>query len=107
MSELEELRKRKEQELQERLQQRFQDLQEKEQQESQKRNLLQKLLEPEARERLARLRLANPELAEKVEMLMFYLYQNGQLTGQVSDSQFKQMLEKLSTTKRETKIRRV
>jgi programmed cell death protein 5 len=107
LSELEELRKRREQELQESLQQSLQEQQLREQQELHKRKVLQKLLEPEARERLGRLRLGNPELAEKVEMLILYLYQAGQIKQKITDEQFKELLQKISQTKRETRIRRV
>lgn len=65
------------------------------------------MLEPEARERLSRLRLANPELAEKVEMLIIYMYQAGQVKTKISDAQLKALLQKLTGARHETKIRRV
>jgi programmed cell death protein 5 len=106
LDELEELRKRRLQSLQSDLQQRLQESQQREQEELQRQSLLQRLLEPKSRERLARLRLANPELAEKAENVILYLYQSGQLKGKVTDDQLKLLLEKLAG-KRETKIRRV
>jgi programmed cell death protein 5 len=71
--------------------------------ELQKRLLLNKLLEPDARQRLGNIRAANPELASKVEALIIYLYQEGQIKGKISDEQLKQILTKVGG-RRETKI---
>jgi programmed cell death protein 5 len=60
-------------------------------------------MEPKARERLANLRLANPPLAQKVEMLILRFYQEGQLRARISEGQLIALLDKLRT-KKETKI---
>lgn len=98
MDELEELRQKKYQQLQQQYQQQAE-------QEQMKKQLISKLLDQKARERLANLRLANPELAEKAEQVIIYMSQSGQLRGVISDELLKQILMKL-TEKRETKITR-
>ena len=101
MSELEDLRRRKLQELQQRLQSQEQEEQEKQLAKEQAR----RLLDPKAQERLANIRAANPLKAEKIEALVLYLQQAGQLRGKIDEELFKQILSKLSG-KRETKITR-
>ena len=99
MSELEELKRRKLAELQQRLQEQGQ----REQEELQRQALIQQLLDPKALERLGNIRAANPLQAEKIEAMLAYLYQTGQLKQQINEELFKQILTKLST-RRETKI---
>jgi programmed cell death protein 5 len=65
--------------------------------------ILQKLLDPKAQERLGNIRAANPSQAEKVEAMLFYLYQSGQIKEKITEDLLKQILSKLSA-KRETKI---
>lgn len=67
--------------------------------------VLVECLEKEARERLANVRLANPPLAEQVEIYLIQAYQQGQIKEPISDSQFKDLLKTL-TAKKETKITR-
>jgi len=99
VSELEELKRRKLAELQQRLQEQGQ----REQEELQRQALIQQLLDPKALERLGNIRAANPLQAEKIEAMLAYLYQTGQLKQQINEELFKQILTKLST-RRETKI---
>ncbi|ACX72215.1 DNA-binding TFAR19-related protein [Methanocaldococcus vulcanius M7] len=75
--------------------------------ELQKRSLLRKILTPEARERLERIRLARPEFAEAVEIQLIQLAQLGRLPIPLKDSEFKAILERLSAMskkKRDIKI---
>lgn len=67
--------------------------------------LIKGLLEPKAQERLGNIRAANPAQAERIEAMLAYLYQSGQIKGKIPDDLFKQILGKLSA-KRETKITR-
>lgn len=99
MSELEDLKRKRLAELQQRLQ----DQEQREQEEFQRQMLVQKLLDPKALERLGNIRAANPLQAEKIEAMLAYLYQTGQLKQQINEELFKQILTKLSA-KRETKI---
>jgi len=63
--------------------------------EEQKKELLRKILSIEARERLARIRLARPEFAEKVEQILITLFLQGKIKEQLSDEKFKELLKKL------------
>lgn len=63
--------------------------------EEQKREILRKILSSEARERLARIKLARPEFAENVEKILITLYLQGKIKEQLSDEKFKEFLKKL------------
>jgi programmed cell death protein 5 len=54
----------------------------------------------EARERLSRVKLVKPELAEQVEMALIQAIQLGQIKESISDSQLKTILEQITQTKR-------
>lgn len=107
MSELEELRKKRLLELQamqqqgrqEGVQQRL----EAQELDRQIRQIMQQIMTPEARERLANIRVARPDFARQVEILLIQLYQSGRLKA-LDDDQFKALLEKISGSQRETKI---
>ncbi len=76
--------------------------------ELQRRQLLKQLLEPEAYERLANIRSANLELYAQLTQLLLYLYQNGQITGRLTEQQLTQLISKiLSKQRRETTITRL
>ena len=68
-----------------------------------RRMILRQGMSPEARERLARVKMANPELGEKAELVCIQLIQQGR---KVDDATLKMILQKLSP-KREIRIRRV
>lgn len=63
--------------------------------EEERKEILRKILSSEARERLARIRLAKPEFAEKVEMVLIQLFASGKIKEQLSDEKFKDLLKKL------------
>ena len=67
-----------------------------------KKMLLRKGMSPEARERLARIRIANPELAEKAEAVCIQLIQQGRY---IDEELLKKILAKLSP-RREIRIMR-
>jgi len=69
--------------------------------------IISKILTPEARERLANIRVVKPAFARQIEMFLIQLYQSGRLGKQVTDEQLKKILEKLREEKKETTIRRV
>ena len=73
--------------------------------EAMKRELLLKFLDKEAFERIGRVKLANPMLAEQVELYLIQLFQSGQLKERLSDTKLKEILN-LLTAKKETKIMR-
>ncbi len=68
--------------------------------------ILRQILDPVARERLANVRLVKPELAENVENQLVQLYSMGRIKKVINDDELKQILSKLTETKRETKIER-
>jgi programmed cell death protein 5 len=104
---LDEIRKRKLAELQQSLQE--QEIAEEQamQIEAQKRKILMGVLTPEARNRLANIKLARPEFAAQIENLLIQLAQSGQLAEKIDDKQLKEILLKISKKKRDIKIRKV
>ncbi|CAK7217351.1 hypothetical protein SBRCBS47491_003134 [Sporothrix bragantina] len=65
-------------------------------QKQQQQHLLSQILEPDAADRLARIRLVKEERATAVEDRLLMLAQSGQLRGKVSEDQLKDMLQRLS-----------
>lgn len=104
--ELEEIRRRKLLELQRQREleelRRQQELQR--QIELQKREILRRILEPEARERLARLKLAHPDIAEAVENQLVALAQAGRIKQRISDEVLVSILKQISARRREPRI---
>jgi len=72
------------------------DLQKMRQVEEMKRKVLTTILSKEAYERLSRVRVANPELANQADLYLLQIYQSGKLAGRVSDEQMKEVLRALS-----------
>ncbi|MFH0863445.1 MAG: DNA-binding protein [Candidatus Altiarchaeota archaeon] len=107
MSELDELRQKRLRQLQgmqqQGSQQAFQQQIQAQQMEEQINLIMHQIMSAEARERLANIRMARPEFARQVEMLLIQLYQGGRLK-QLTDEQFKALLTKISGSKREPKI---
>lgn len=104
--ELDELRRRKMLEYQAQLQEQQRQAELRRQYEIQKRLAIQQILTPEARGRLANIRAAKPEFAEQLELQLIQLAQAGKLGSKITDSQLKEILNRLQTRKREFKIRR-
>lgn len=105
-AELEELRRRKMAELQRQGEQQVAMEQQAQAIEAQRQAILRQLLTPEARDRLANVRLAYPEVARTVEDQLIRLAQMGQISSQVDDQVLKQILRKISPQKREINIER-
>lgn len=101
--ELDQIRKRKLQQMEEEFAKQ-QEYQEQEKAlEVQKELVLKQILTPEAKARLTNIKLANPEFAGQVEYLLIRLYQTGQV-NKIDDGQLKKILIKISGKKRDIKI---
>ncbi len=103
--ELEEIKRRKLLELQRRLQMEEELKRRRQEEEAKREALLRSILTPEARERLANVKLVRPELARIVEDNIIALVQSGQLTPPVDEDTVKKLLSLIyERTRRETRI---
>lgn len=64
-----------------------------------KKQVLKKILSKHAFERLGRIKLIKPNLAEQLELYLVQLYQSGKIKSEISDEQLKIILESLSSKK--------
>lgn len=107
--ELEAIRKKKLLELQQqqmRSQEAFEEEARKKEFEEQKKVVLRQILTTEARERLGRIKVARPDVAENIENQLILFAQSGQLKNKINDEQLRELLSKLIPKKRDIKIRR-
>lgn len=102
--ELEEIKRRKMMELLQRQQVQEEEKEREEEEEIARQNVLRQILEPEARERLANIRLARPDLAKAVENQLILLAQNGRLARKITDEELKEILRRLTSQRREIRI---
>jgi len=105
--ELEEIRRRRLLELQQRLAEEQQQVQARQRLETQKQTLLRRILTPEARQRLTNLKMVRPEFAAQLELQLIQIAQQGKMNLPVTDEQLKEILRRLQPSRREIKIRRV
>ena len=107
--ELENLRKKKLQELQEKaiIQEQMEEQEEQQKQfEEQKKAILRGLLTTEARERLGRIKVARPEMVESIENQLIMLAQSGKLKNKINDEELRILLSRVLPKKRDIKIKR-
>jgi programmed cell death protein 5 len=108
--ELEKIRKKRMQELQQQpvseedLED--QEKQQRKQLEEQRKAILRTVLTTNARERLGRIKIARPEIAENVENQLIMLAQSGRLKTKITDEQFREILQRIVPKKRDIKITR-
>lgn len=74
--------------------------------EAERQEVLRRVLTPEARERLGRIRLAKPEVAGAVEQQVIALAASGRLTRPIDDPTLRALLERIMPERREIKITR-
>ena len=74
--------------------------------EAQKKQILAQIMTPEARQRLANLKLTKPEMVNQIELQLIQSAQTGSLRGKVTDEQLKVLLRQIAGQKREIKITR-
>ena len=106
--ELERIRQRRMAQLQAQQEQQREAEDAQEQFEAQKQAALRKILTPEARQRLANIKLVQPEFAEQIEIQLIQLAQSGRVNLPINDNQLKELLTRIQSqqTKREITIRR-
>lgn len=78
--------------------------------ETQKYQIMRKILSPEGRQRLENIRIIKPQFAEQIELQLIQLYQSGRLKGSapLPDKAFKKLLEQItkSSKKRDFNIKK-
>lgn len=78
------------------------------QREKEKSQILRSILSRKARERLARIKMAKPELGQLIENQLILLSQRGGIEGRISDERFKELLKRINqrrSEEKETKIK--
>jgi programmed cell death protein 5 len=104
-SELDDIRKRRMQELRRQLADEQSQSQRIAEVEGRKQSLLRQILTPEARERLGRIRLVRPEFVEQLELQLIQAAQSGRIQLPIADTQLKELLTKLQTQQSNTSSR--
>lgn len=77
-----------------------------ERRDAERQEVLRRILTPEARERLGRIRLAKPDVAAAVEQQVIALAASGRLNRAVDDATLRALLERIMPERREIHIRR-
>ena len=101
--ELERIRQRKMEELQRRIAEE----EERARRELERQAAMRVILTPEARQRLANLRLVKPELVAQLEEQLIQLANTGRIKMPITDETLKQILIRLSSSRRRIRIRRI
>ena len=102
--ELEELRNKRQAELQKQLADKEQQEEAKAQYETQRQRILITLLTDEARTRLNNIKMANPEFAMSLENQLIQLSQSGRIRTKITDDQLKTMLRQIQDRSRSKDI---
>ena len=68
--------------------------------------LVARFLTQDAQDRLANLKLVDPELVQKLKIYLAQMYASGQIK-RMDDAQLKEILLKLKSAQRETSIKRI
>ena len=103
-SELERIRAKKLQDIQQQAIEEQKRDQVKDEIDAQRTAILKQILTDEARQRLTNIRIVRPEFAESVELQLIQLAQTGKLGEKITDTQLKKTLQQISQRKRESKI---
>jgi programmed cell death protein 5 len=80
--------------------------QEMQRREQERAEILRRILTPEARERLGRIRLAKPDVAQAVEQQLIALAASGRIQRAIDDTTLRALLERIAPERREIKITR-
>ena len=106
-AELEDLRKRRMQELRRQVEMEQAQAEQQDTVENQKQAALRQVLTPEARQRLTRIKLVKPEFASQLELQLIQTAQTGKVKLPITDEQLRLLLSKLQPEKREIRVRRI
>ena len=105
--ELQALRRKRVEELQRRQQDAAAEQKQREAMDAQMQAAMRQILTPEARERMARLKIAYPDVAASVEQQLIGLAQSGRLDRMIDDVTLQQILQKVLPERRDIKIKRI
>ncbi len=106
-NDLEELRRRRMLDLQQKTTQEKQQGEDEKRFEIQKQSLMRRILTQEARQRLANLKMVKPDFASHLELQLIQIAQTGKIKIPIEDEQLKEILQKLQNVRKEIRIRRV
>src|SRR5512139_689784 len=106
-AELEMLRRKRMQELQQQQVQGAAVQEQERQMEAQRQAVLKQILTPEARDRLATVKMAYPDVARSVEDQLIRLARQGQIPNPIDEPTLKQILRRVAPQKREIKIEKM
>lgn len=101
---IEEIKKKKMEELQNQMQSQMNEQVALQQQIEQLETIVRSYLTKEALERYGNLKAAHPEKAVQVLTIIGQALQTGQITGKIDDNTFKQLLQQLQQPKKEFKM---
>jgi programmed cell death protein 5 len=104
--ELDEIRRRRMLEMQQRVNHEQQRAQAQQQLEAQKQAILRRILTQEARQRLTNLKMVKPDFANTLELQLIQLVQSGKVQTPITDEQLREILVRLQGQRREIKITR-
>jgi len=105
-ADLDELRERKRRQLEKKAQQEEAEQARQEQADMQKKAILRKVLDSDARERLERIRMARPDKADRIEKQLIQLAASGRIQQKITDEQLKEILAKSQSDSRDINIER-
>lgn len=105
--ELDAIRAKRQQELEQQVATQQQQEAQQELVEKQRQMALMTVLTDAARNRLANIKMANPDFAASIENQLLGIAQSGRLQSKLTDEQFKTMLRQLQNQKRERVIKTV
>lgn len=107
MDEAEEIKKKKMEELQKRMEQEEEQQSQQQQYELQKQSILRSLLTNDARERLARVKMARPDFGAQIEDTLIQMVQQGRINQKVTEEILVSILRQAQGKKRDFKIQRL